>query len=72
MDAVMVVIEDLLVDEVDEFTERVKPIEIPSFRFEMAVKRLLVPILPRRAFRAHGELSANRLNQPHKLGTIVF
>ncbi len=72
MNVPMIVIIDLLIDEFDQFTKRVKPIEITGFCFEMAVEGLLVTILPRRAFRAHGQVCANRLDQPHKLSTIVF
>jgi hypothetical protein len=55
-------IKDLLVDELNQFAERVKSIEITGFRLEMAVEGLLVAVLPRSTFRAHGELGAKAMN----------
>ncbi len=42
----MVVIINVMIDEFHQFSERLKPIQIAGFRFEMAVKGLFIAVLP--------------------------
>ncbi len=55
----MVVVIDVLINEFDQLAERGKPVEVARFGFEMAVKRLLVAILPRGSLGTHRQLSTN-------------
>jgi hypothetical protein len=65
MDAPMVVLVDVLIDEFNEFAHGVTSIYVSGFRFEMTGKRFVIPILPRCPLRTHGQLDGPDARHRH-------
>ena len=63
MNPSVVVVANLLVNGLDQFSDMVEPFEVPELKLEVVVERFLVSILPRRRFAAVRDGRAKTLKQ---------